>query len=258
MTKRTSKLIPLLLLITGCNFFSSYQLPDNYIGIKCDKEESCIEIDGYKLQKEPILKIEYASATLNGKKQMMANLNDTSKIEVIKLYKDNMGKSIAFFHNETKLAELIINTEDVSYITLDLSQIKQDVKKLCFEVTKECNAASYDADIAEMQKRAEVEKNLRAQSTAYESIQESHSWKSFNENVVIYASAEDTQGSSRNVSRLSLLQEYDLKQDKFIFKNNKIKTALGWIARSDVYPMNVTATKPIMERNFREYKQQER
>jgi hypothetical protein len=256
MTKRTFNLLTVLLVFTGCNFFNSYQLPDNYVAIKCEQQDNCIEIDNTKILKEPILKIEYASATLNGKKQMMAILSDQSKIEVIKLYKDNLGKNIAFFHKESKLSEMTIHSDEVSYINLDLSQIKQDVKEFCVEIVANCSTASYDADQAEMQKRAEVEKNLRAQYTAYESIQESHSWKSFNEDVTIYASAEDTKGNNRNVSRVSLLQEYDLKQDKFVYKNFKIKTGLGWIDRTAVYPMNIVAIKPILERNFREYKQQ--
>ena len=134
MTKKTFKFITLLLILTGCNFFNSYQLPDHYIGIECQQQQECIEVEDYKILKNPILKIEYASGTLNGKKQMLVTFSEESKNEIQKLFKDNMGRNIAFFYKELKLQEINIDSEEISYITYDLSQSKIDIKKLCTEI----------------------------------------------------------------------------------------------------------------------------
>jgi hypothetical protein len=256
MTKRTFNIFITLTFISACNFFNNYQLPDNYIGVMCDNQENCIEVDGSKILKEPILKIEYSNASLNGKKQMTAMLDDSSKNELKKMLKDYQGKNIVFFHKDAKLADLAVYTDDINHIILNLNRENIDAKKLCVDITKSCNTESYDADIAEMNRRTEIEKNLRQQYAQYESIEESHHWKAFEENITVFPTEDDKNSSTREVSRLSILQDYDLKQDRFVFKNNKIKSNIGWIHRKAIYPMNIATIKPILERNYKEYLQQ--
>jgi hypothetical protein len=232
----------LILLILGCNKQKDihYNYPNFYAAIKCKKSNECLTIDGKSILKKQILKLSVKKAFVIPE-GLSFLLNKDSAEEFFKMKQDNAD---IFIYLKEKLIGTykVKSKRRLSNIILAYNNFTpEELLITCKNIFSPCTLARYKEEIKKAATRKFVIEKQIKKGKYFKNLNESYKWRSSSETVQFYESSKSTFVKAKVLAtKITLMQSFDSKKNKFIYKHNRVKFKLGWVSRKFITPVNPT------------------